>query len=98
MFEAAVRAGVPQQRISFTGAMKILRCRLPGTPRSRAGIAQWHESLIEEISEEVLPPRRNRINPRVIKKTQSKWAKARPKHRKLPKLKKKFSETIVLLI
>ena len=98
MFEAAQRAGVSPLRISFTGAMKVLRCRLPEAPRGRSGIARWYEDLIDEISEEVLPPRRNRINPRVIKKTQSKWPKARPEHRKLPKLQKKFREAVVMLI
>ena len=98
MFAAAERAGVSPQRISFTGAMKVLRCRLPEASKSRVGIARWYEHLIDEISEEVLPPRRNRINPRVIKKTQSKWPKARSEHRKLPKLQKKFPEAVVMLI
>jgi hypothetical protein len=97
MFEAAERAAVPPQRVSFTGALKILQCRLLEARRSRTGIADWYENLIEEISEEILPKRRNRINPRVIKKTQSKWPKARPEHRKLPKLKKKFHDAIVML-
>lgn len=97
MFEAAERAGVPPQRISFTGAMKVLRGRLHEVPRQRIGIARWYTDLIDEISEEVLPPRRNRINPRVIKKTQSKWPRARTEHRKLPKLEKKFPEAIVML-
>ena len=98
MFEAAERAGVSPLRISFTGAMKVLRCRLPDAPRGRPGIARWYEDLIDEISEEVLPPRRNRINPRVIKKTQSKWPKTRTEHRKLPKMKKEFADAVVILI
>lgn len=97
MFEAAKRAGVPPQRISFTGAMKVLRGRLHEVPRGRIGIARWYTDLIDEISDEVLPRRRNRINPRVIKKTQSKWPRARPEHRKLPKLEKKFLEAVVML-
>lgn len=96
MFEAAEQAETAPRRISFVGALKILRCRLPEAPRSRVGLADWYRRLVQEVSEEVLPPRRNRINPRVIKKPQSKWPKARPEHRKLPKLKKEFSQTIVL--
>ncbi|QDT06620.1 hypothetical protein K227x_50310 [Rubripirellula lacrimiformis] len=98
MFDAASQATVAPRRISFTGALKILRVRLPEAPRSDRGIKQWHDNLIAEISEEVLPERRNRINPRVIKKTQSKWPKARPEHRKLPKLEKKFPDAVKVLI
>jgi hypothetical protein len=98
MFDAAVEAGVAPRRISFTGTLKILRVRLPEAPRSDRGISQWYKKLVEEISEEVLPRRRNRINPRVIKKTQSKWPKARPEHRKLQKLEKEFHDAIQVLI
>ncbi len=66
MFDAAVEAGVAPRRISFTGTLKILRVRLPEAPRGDRGIGQWYKDLVEEISEEVLTRRRNRINPRVI--------------------------------
>jgi hypothetical protein len=98
MFDAATDIDVAPRRISFTGALKILQVRLPGAPRSRRKIAEWYRDLIDEISEEVLPLRRNRINPRVIKKQQSKWPKKRLEHRKLPKLEKKFPDTVCVLI
>lgn len=98
MFDAASELGVAPRRISFTGTLKILRVRLPEAPRTGRAISQWHKNLITEISEEVLPERRNRINPRVIKKTQSKWPKTRPEHRKLPLLDKEFHEAIKMLI
>jgi hypothetical protein len=98
MCDAASQVGVAPRRISFTGTLKILRVRLPEAPRTPRGISKWHADLITEISEEVLPDRRNRVNPRVIKKTQSKWPKARPEHRKLPKMQKKFPEAVVMLI
>ena len=41
--------------------------------------------------------RRNRINPRVIKRKISKWKKKRAQHRRLPTLKKTFRETVVML-
>jgi len=46
---------------------------------------------------EVLEPRRNRINPRVIKRPQSKWPKKQEEHRNLPPLKLTFKETICVL-
>lgn len=95
--EAAERANVAPRDISFTGTVNVLRARLPEAPRSRHLIAQWYESLLEEISLEVLEPRRNRVNPRVIKRPQSKWTKKREQHRNLPPLEKEFRETIELV-
>jgi hypothetical protein len=96
-FEASVKAEVSPRRISFTGTINVLRARLPEAPRSRHLIGDWYNSLLDEISLEVLEPRRNRLNPRVIKRPQSKWPKKRDKHRKLPPPKHTFDETIVLV-
>lgn len=96
-FEAAMKAGVSPRGISFTGTLNVLRARLPEAPRSRHLIQSWYDSLLEEISLEVLEKRRNRINPRVIKCPQSKWQTKREKHRNLPQLKLTFEETIALL-
>ena len=96
-FEAAKQAKVSPRRISFTGTINVLRARLPEAPRSRHLIAEWYKALLEEISLEVLEKRRNRINPRVIKRPQSKWPKKQMKHRKLTPLKHHFNETIVVL-
>ena len=52
--------------------------------------------MLSEIGEEVLPPRRNRINPRVIKRKMSNWRKKRPEHRHYPQPTKEFAETIVM--
>ena len=41
--------------------------------------------------------RRNRINPRVVKRKMSKFKKKRPEHRHLPPLKKTFVETVVMI-
>ena len=96
-FEAAARANVSPRRISFTGTVKVLRVNLVEAPRSPALLRSWYESLIDEVSLHVLEPRRNRVNPRVIKRPQSKWSKKRQKHCNLPTLKHHFGETIRLL-
>lgn len=96
-FRASELAGVAPRRISLTGTINVLRARLGESPRSRTLQSDWLESLIQEISLEVLPARRNRINPRVIKRTQSQWPRKQDKHRNLPPLKKKFNETIKFL-
>ena len=96
MQEAAAERGIDPQRLSFTGTLKILRCRLPECPASRRGLRQWYRDLVAEIAEEVLPERRNRINPRVIKRKMSNWRKKRPEHRNYPQPRKEFRDAIVM--
>ena len=64
MFEASQQAQVSPVRISFTDTLKILRCRIPECPRRRRARSKWWRDLVKEVAEEVLPPRRNRVNPR----------------------------------
>jgi hypothetical protein len=97
MQETAKRQGIDPQRLSFTAALKILRCRIPECPRSREGRGRWYQALLSEIGEEVLPERRNRINPRVIKRKMSNWKKKRPEHRRYPQPSKEFRKAIVML-
>src|SRR5438876_4788969 len=95
MTEAARQNGLPPRRLSFTGTLKVLRCRLPECPTSRPGLARWYEDLLAEIAEDVLPARRNRINPRVIKRKMSDWRKKRPEHRRSPPPAKTFRQSVV---
>ena len=97
MSEAAARNGLPPRRLSFTGALKVLRCRLPESPRSGVGLRRWYEDLLAEVAEEVLPERRDRINPRVIKRKMSNWRKKRPEHRHYPQPTKNFRQSVVML-
>jgi len=97
MFEAAKEAKVTPLSISFTGALKILRCRIPEFPRRRAARSRWWRNLVRETAEEKLPPRRNRVNPRVIKRKMSKWKKKRPRHRPYLQPTKPFADSIVIL-
>ena len=99
MVAAAEQVNLDPDRLSFTGCLQILQCRLPecdsGTP---ASFAAWCQALLWEMSRELTDPRRNRINPRVIKQKMSKWKKKRPEHRHLPPLKKTFMESVVMLV
>jgi hypothetical protein len=97
MCEAASQNKLSPRRMSFTGALKILRCRLPECPKSPKGQKVWYANLVSEIAEEVLPERRNRINPRVIKRKMSNWKKKRPEHRRWPQPTKNFRQSIVML-
>lgn len=97
MFEAARETRVSPLAMSFVGTLKILRCRIPECPRRRVAQRRWWRNLVREVAEEVLPPRRNRINPRVIKRKMSKWKKKRPHHRPYPQPKRSFADAIVMI-
>jgi Insertion element 4 transposase N-terminal/Transposase DDE domain len=97
MFEAAATVGLDPDRLSFTGCFQILKCRLPECDgKTSATFEAWYNGLLWEIQKERTEPRRNRINPRVIKRKMSKWLKKRPHHRRRPPLTKTFAETVVM--
>ena len=97
MFEAAATVELDPDRLSFTGCFQILKCRLPECDgRTPVTLQAWYEGVLWEMQKERCDPRRNRINPRVIKRKMSKWKKKRPEHRRVPPLKKTFAETIVM--
>ena len=98
MLRAAETVQLDPHRLSCTGCFQILKCRLPecdsSTPQSFEG---WYQALLWELQNERTDDRRNRINPRVIKRKMSKWKKKRPEHRRLPPLNKTFDESVVML-
>jgi hypothetical protein len=100
MYEAAQSEGLDPDRLSFTGCFHVLKCRLPEAARNAGptSVQEWYETLLWEMSNERTDPRRNRINPRVIKqKSKSKFPKKKPEHRGLPPLEKEFIEAVVML-
>jgi len=98
MFEAATAIGLDTDRLSFTGCFQILKCRLPECDaRTPHSLQAWYEGLLWEMQQEQIEPRRNRINPRVIKQKISKWKKKQPHHRPAPKLTKTFIQTVVMI-
>jgi hypothetical protein len=100
MFEAAATVGLDTDRLSFLGCFQILKCRLPECDSSTPGrFEQWYRGLLWEMQLERTDDevRRNRINPRVVKRKMSKFKKKRPEHRRVPPLKKTFTETVVML-
>jgi hypothetical protein len=99
MVEAARPVRLDVDRLSFTGCLRILQCRLPECDSRRPrSFEAWYAAVLEELSKERIEPRRNRVNPRVIKRKMSKWKKTRPEHRHLPPLKKTFIESVVMTI
>jgi hypothetical protein len=98
MFEASASIGLDPDRLSFTGCFQILKCRLPECDtRTPQTFRAWYEGLLWELQQETIEPRRNRVNPRVIKQKMSKWKKKRPEHRGIPQLTKTFAQTVVII-
>jgi len=97
MFEAAQKERLDVDRLSFTGCFRILQCRLPECDsRTPASLTQWYEGVLAEMLQENIGHRRNRINPRVIKRKMSKWAKKRSHHRRPSPLRKRFEDCVVM--
>ena len=97
MLAAAKQAGLDTDRLSFKGCFQILKTRLPECHAGTAtSFSEWCDAVIWEMSNETIPARRNRINPRVIKRKMSRWNKCRPEHRKLKPLTKTFADTVVM--
>jgi len=99
MLQAAQRADFDTDDLSFTGCFHILHCRLPECDsRSPQSLQAWYDALLAEMARERIEPRRNRINPRVIKRKMKNWLKKRPEHRNPPPLTKTFMESVVITI
>ena len=96
MQEAAALRGLDPRRLSFTATVQILRTRLPECPACPPATEHWYQLRVQEVAEEVLPPRRNRSNPRVIKRKMSKWPKKRPRHRHWPQPTMTFQQAVVV--
>src|SRR3954451_13570798 len=85
MVEAAAPAGLDSDELSFTGCFQVLKCRLPECNSSTPGAFQeWYRGLLWEMHQERTDDevRRNRINPRVVRRKMSKFKKKRPEHRR----------------
>ncbi len=100
MVQAAALTGLDTDRLSFTGCLETLRTRLPECPQQAgAALRGWYEALLQELNAERTDDavRRNRLNPRVVKRKISKFTKKRPEHRRPPPLQQTFAESVVLL-
>jgi hypothetical protein len=98
MHQAALAEQVDPRRLSFLDSVRIIRETvgvMRDAPTARLPIV--YRGMLHLIGQSLLPPRENRINPRVTKKKLSKWPKKRPQHYRLPQPTKPFHEAVVLL-
>lgn len=97
MHEAALRADVDVDRLSFVHALEIVRDAVPEF--QQVAWAQQHalyERMLREIAAKRVPERRARSNPRVVKRKMSNFKLKRAEHRQPPKPQGSFREAVVV--
>lgn len=97
MVKAAAQAEVAPLDLSFVSCLQIIKNRRDeyrghGSPQGAA----WFQAFLRELARQQLEPRRQRANPRVVKRKMSKFLKKRPVHRGIKPLERSFGETIVV--
>jgi hypothetical protein len=98
MADAARTADLPPTRLSFVGALRVIRATLPDfqhfAPADHPAI---YRAMLEDILALKLPERRNRTNPRVVKQKMSNFRVKRLCHLLWPQPTKPFRNAIALL-
>jgi hypothetical protein len=98
MLQSAASQDIDSDRLSFTHALTLVTNAIPEVqqtcPEDRSALMK---RLLIDMRDPLLPERRLRCNPRVVKSRRSKFPARRPEHRLVSKLDKLFSEAIVLL-
>jgi hypothetical protein len=98
MHEAALQAGIDPDRISFVRAVRQIQDAVPDFQiAARELLPGLYQRLLRDIAAEPLPPRRNRTNPRVVKRKMSKFKLKRPQHYHWPQPTRPFRAAIALI-
>jgi len=98
MHEAALQADVDPDRISFTHALRVLQDAIPEFQMTLP--EQWpslYGRMLRDMAAELLPPRRTRTNPRVVKRKMSNFYLKRLKHYHWPQPKRSFQEAVAVI-
>jgi len=96
--EAALSVDIDSRRLSFIHAVRVLR---ETAPLLRAALAArlptLYAGMIAHIAQGRLPPRDNRVNPRVIKKKMSNFPKKRAEHYRVQHPQTSFEQAVRIL-
>ncbi len=97
MHEAGLAFRLDPDRLSFVESLRLIRAAIPEF--------QWvdptfHDRLwrrlLRDIVRHILPLRRNRTQPRVVKRKMSNFKLKHPEHRALPQPTQSFSDVVVV--
>jgi hypothetical protein len=98
MREAALSADIDPRKLSFMHAVRLIRDAVPLLRNVSAQcLPELYDAMILQIATGRLPPRDNRINPRVVKVKISGYRVKREQHYHLPQPQQTFIESVVML-
>jgi hypothetical protein len=98
MATSACAQHLDSDRLSFTHALSVVTNAISEVQQTAVPEREsLMERLLRDLRQDLLPPRRLRCNPRVVKSHRSKFSARTQCHRMVPKLEKPFPEVIVLL-
>ena len=96
--QAAQAAAAAPSRIGFVATLRLVRTHLAAPlRRRRQGAMSALRPLLRALAGALLPPRRNRSNPRVVKRKMTNFRVKTAAHRRWPQPAKPFAESIVLI-
>jgi hypothetical protein len=82
-------------RLSFTHSLRVISRAIPRMQAVSVRLLSVHyEMMLDEIAATILPARRHRINPRVVKQKMSKFPCKRFEHFQAPGQKIHFQEAV----
>lgn len=97
--DSAIQHDIDPDRLSFTNAVELICNAIDDFELVvREQHPALYQRLLDDIGRHRLPPRENRINPRVVKRKMSKFNLKRPEHRDWPQPIMTFREAIAVLI
>lgn len=95
MHEAALKAEVSPDRLSFTHALEVIRASLPDFEIADARLFPGlHRRLLQDLVRPLLPERRPREVPRAVRRKVIKWPLKRWEHRGSPQPTRPYTESI----
>jgi hypothetical protein len=98
MHEAAVQSGLDPDRLSFVHALRVVQEAIPEFQMIVPD--QWpplYRRLLHDIADGLLPKRRHRSNPRVVKRKMSKFYLKRREHYGWPRPTRPFCEAVAFI-
>lgn len=98
MHEAALQADIDPDRLSFVHTVELIKDAIPEFQLvAEDQREQLYQRLLRDIARRPLPERRNRVNPRVVKRKMSNFLKKRPEHYEWPQPEISFREAVVVI-
>jgi hypothetical protein len=98
MHEAALQAGIDPDQLSFVHAVEVIKDAIPEFQMVAEGQREeLYQRLLRDMARRPLPERRNRVNPRVVKRKMSNFLRKRQKHYQWPQPELSFREAAVVI-